>query len=70
VSGFDKIRAYIFGDEIAKQWGAPALGLPYCAGYTIGYQVVQAYLQRTGQTATEATFVPWREIIEASGFFA
>src|SRR5579863_7746010 len=22
VSGFDKIRAYIFGDEISKQWGA------------------------------------------------
>ena len=70
VSGFDKIRAYIFGDETAKQWGAPALGLPHCAGYTIGYQVVQAYLRSTSQTATEATFVPFREIIEASGFFA
>ncbi len=70
VSGFDKIRAYIFGDEISKQWGFPELGLPHCAGYTIGYQVVQAYLQRTGKTATEATFVPYGEIIEESGFFA
>ena len=70
VSGFDKIRAYIFGDETSKQWGVPALGLPHCAGYAIGYQVVQAYLRRTSQTATEATFVPSGEIIEISGFFA
>ncbi|HLI70223.1 MAG TPA: DUF2268 domain-containing putative Zn-dependent protease [Ktedonobacteraceae bacterium] len=69
VTGFDKIRAYIFGDETAKQWGLPELGLPHCAGYTIGYQVVQAYLSRTGKTATEATFVPYAEIIEESGFF-
>jgi uncharacterized protein YjaZ len=70
VSGFDKIRAYIFGDETSKQWGAPAPGLPHCAGYAIGYQVVQAYLRRTSKTATEATFVPSGEIIEVSGFFA
>lgn len=70
VSGFDKIRAYIFGDEVSKQWRLPALGLPHAAGYTIGYQVVQAYLRITGKTAIEATFVPYGEIIEASGFFA
>ena len=70
VSGFDQIRAYIFGDETSKQWGGPALGLPHCAGYTIGYQVVQAYLRRTSKTATEATFIPSGEIIEVSGFFA
>lgn len=70
VSGFDKIRAYIFGDEASKQWGFPELGLPHCAGYAIGYQVVQAYLRRTGKTATAATFVPYGEIIETSGFFA
>lgn len=70
VSGFDKIRAYIFGDETSKQWDAPALGLPHCAGYAIGYQVVQAYLDYSGKTATEATFIPHGEIIEVSGFFA
>jgi uncharacterized protein YjaZ len=69
VSGFDKIRAYIFGDETARQWGLPVLGLPHCAGYAIGYRLVQTYLQRTGKTATEATFVPYEEIIEESGFF-
>lgn len=69
VSGFDKIRAYIFGDEISRQWGFPELGLPHCAGYTIGYQVVQAYLQRTAKGAVEATFVPFEEIIAQSEFF-
>ncbi|GCE31455.1 hypothetical protein KDA_69390 [Dictyobacter alpinus] len=70
VSGFDKLRAYIFGDELLKQWGAPGLGLPHAAGYTIGYQIVQACMQRSGKTATEATFVPYKEIIEESKFFA
>jgi uncharacterized protein YjaZ len=70
VSGFDKIRSYIFGDETARQQGLPTLGLPHCAGYAIGYQVVQAYLHHSGKTATEATFVPYRNIIEESGFFA
>ena len=70
VTGFDKLRAYIFGDEISRQWGFPELGLPHCAGYAIGYQVVQAYLQRSGKSATDATFVPHLEIIKESGFFA
>lgn len=64
-SGFDKIRAYIFGDQISGQ----SLGLPHCAGYTIGYQIVQSYLQRTGKSAVAATFVPWEEIIAESDFF-
>jgi uncharacterized protein YjaZ len=70
VSGFDKIRAYIFGDEIAKQWGLPEMSLPHAAGYAIGFQVVQAYLRHSGKTAAEATFVPYREILERSMFFA
>ncbi len=70
VSGFDKIRGYIFGDEIAKQWGWSPLGLPHAAGYAVGYRVVQAYLSRTGKSATEATFVPATEIIEVAGIFA
>ena len=35
----------------------------------MGYQVVQAYLNRTGKTIIEATFTPFEEIIEQSGFF-
>ncbi len=70
VTGFDKIRSYIFGDQLAIQSGLAPVGLPHCAGYSVGYQVVQAYLNRTGKTIIEATFTPFAEIIEQSGFFA
>ena len=70
VMGFDKIRSYIFGDQLTIQNGRAPVGLPHCAGYTVGYQVVQAYLSRTGKTIIEATFTPFAEIIEQSGFFA
>lgn len=61
-TGFDTVRNYIFGGE--------ATGLPPFAGYAIGYQVVQAYLRRTGSSVVDATFVPAQEIIAESGFFA
>lgn len=70
VSGFDRIRVHIFGaDSVASAAGRTYAGLPHCAGYAIGYQVVQASLQRTGRSAIEATFVPYTEIIEESKVF-
>ncbi|HEX2906813.1 MAG TPA: DUF2268 domain-containing putative Zn-dependent protease, partial [Phototrophicaceae bacterium] len=68
-SGFDVVRGYIFGDEIAAQYNLPAAGVPAYAGYALGYQIVQAYLKRTGKTVVEATLVPAREIIAESRFF-
>jgi uncharacterized protein YjaZ len=70
VSGFNAVRGYIFGDTIAATWGLPKAGVPDFAGYAIGYRVVQQYLQRTGKSAVEATFLPSQEIIAESGFFA
>ena len=69
VSGFDVIRGYIFGDWAAAQFGYAPQGLPDFAGYTVGYQVVRAYCARTGLSVAEATFRPWREIVERSGYF-
>lgn len=69
VSGFNAVRGYIFGDTIATSWGLPKVGLPDFAGYAIGYHIVQRYIQRTGRTAVEATFLPSQEIIAESGFF-
>jgi uncharacterized protein YjaZ len=69
VSGFNAVRGYIFGDTIAASWGQPKAGIPDFAGYAIGYHVVQHYLQRTGRSAVEATFLPSQEIIAESGFF-
>ena len=69
VAGFDKIRGYIFGDWAAAAMGYEPRGLPDFAGYAVGYRLVQAYLQRTGRTAAEATYVPWREIVAESGYW-
>lgn len=33
----------------------------------MGYHTVQAYLEQTGKSAAEATYVPWKEIVEVSG---
>ena len=69
-TGFDVIRGYIFGDEIAKTSGAKVVGgMPAFGGYAVGYHVIQAYLQRSGKGIEEATFIPSMDIIEASGYF-
>jgi uncharacterized protein YjaZ len=69
VTGFDKIRGYIFGDDGADQWRYEPVGLPYLAGYATSYQVVQAFLRRSGRSIVEATFTPAEEIVAASGYF-
>ncbi|HEU5086160.1 MAG TPA: DUF2268 domain-containing putative Zn-dependent protease [Roseiflexaceae bacterium] len=68
-TGFDTIRAYIFGDGIAAQTGMTPVGVPDFAGYAIGYRVVRAWQARTGKSVVEATLLPAGEIIDASGFF-
>ncbi|KAA3644592.1 MAG: hypothetical protein DWQ07_14335 [Chloroflexi bacterium] len=65
VSGFNEVRKYIFGDTIMGSED----GIPDFAGYAIGYRVVQAYLQKTGKSVVEATFVAHEELIAESGYF-
>jgi uncharacterized protein YjaZ len=67
--GFDVVRGYIFGGQVAAAMGVEAVDVPPLAGYALGYRIVQAYLQRTGKKVAEATFVPAAEIIAESGFF-
>jgi uncharacterized protein YjaZ len=69
VTGFDAVRGYIIGDTISVSMGRPKIGVPNFAGYAIGYRVVRHYLQRTGKSVAEATFLPSHEIIRESGFF-
>lgn len=69
-TGFDTVRAYIFGDTITTRMGGPAAGVPDFAGYALGYRAVRVYLRRTGKTVAEATLVPAAEIIAGAGFFA
>ena len=68
-TGFDVLRAFIFGDYWAQKLGLPVVGMPDYGGYAIGYRVVQAYLKRTGSNVKEATFVPAAEIVAESGYF-
>lgn len=69
VSGFNEARSYIFGDDIMAMFGGEAVGMPPHGGYAVGYHLVQAYLQKTGKTAAEATLTPTSEIIKQSGYF-
>lgn len=66
--GFIEVRNYLYGDR-APGKGTNAVGIPAFSGYKIGYDLVQAYLRKIGSTPVEATFVPAKEIIEASGYF-
>lgn len=68
VSGFDEIRGYVFGDWAASRMGYAPQGLPPFAGYAMGYRIVREYLERSGLTAAEATYEPWREIVEGSRY--
>ena len=68
VSGFDEIRGYIFGDWAASWMGYVPRGLPDFAGYAMGYRIVREYLDRSGRSAAEATYVPWREIVDGSRY--
>ena len=68
VSGFDEIRGYIFGDWAASTMGYAPQGLPDFAGYAVGYRIVREYLDRSGRTAAEATYAPWREIVDGSRY--
>ena len=67
LTGFNTIRSYIFGDLIP---GALQTGVPPLGGYAIGYRVVKAYVKRTGKSVVDTSFVPAKQIIEESGFFA
>ena len=68
-TGFNVIRGYIFGGEIAEQMGFEKVDVPLYAGYALGYKVVQAYVKRTGKGVVETSFVPAEEIITESRFF-
>jgi uncharacterized protein YjaZ len=68
-AGFDVVRGYIYGGQIAESMGFEGVDVPALAGYALGYRVVQAYLERTGKNVVQTTFTPVAEVIEESGFF-
>lgn len=70
VEGFMEVRKYMYGDHPMVPEGK-ALGIPYCAGYAVGYHAVQSYLRKTSKTVAEATkaFIDGENIMEQSGYF-
>jgi uncharacterized protein YjaZ len=68
-TGFDTLRAHIFGDRMAQAMGFDqGLGMPDFGGYAVGYHLVQAYLKQSGASIEEATLTPVEQIIEESGY--
>ncbi|ADY27755.1 Protein of unknown function DUF2268, Zn-dependent protease-related protein (plasmid) [Deinococcus proteolyticus MRP] len=68
---FTQVRGYIFGDLPPEEFGAfavPHVGVPPYAGYALGYHIVKDFLRRTGISAAEATYLPWRDIVNGSGW--
>lgn len=70
VKGFAEVSSYMFGDEIAAQEGYQPVGLPFCAGYAVGYNAVQSYMKKHNKTIYEATLASTDEIIRGCELFA
>jgi uncharacterized protein YjaZ len=56
-------RGYMFGDWAAADFHYEPKGLPNYIGYGMGYRIVKSYLESTGTSATEATYIPWQDIV-------
>lgn len=70
VKGFAEVSSYMFGDEIAAQEGYQPVGLPFCAGYAVGYKAVQSYMKKYNKTIYEATLASTDEIIHGCDLFS
>lgn len=70
LKGFAEVSSYMFGDEIAVQEGYQPVGLPFCAGYAVGYKAVQAYMKKYNKTIYEATLASTDDIINGCELFA
>lgn len=61
---FNKLSCYLYGDEIMALRGIEPMGIPYCAGYALGYALVKYYLEKTGKSIYEATIIGTDEILK------
>lgn len=63
VTGMQNFAAWVHGDATARLFGGEPVGLPTGAGYAAGARIVQAYLDVTGTTATQAVRTPTADIL-------
>ncbi|EPY6431011.1 DUF2268 domain-containing protein [Clostridium sporogenes] len=66
---FNKLSSFLYGDEIMAIRGIPPIGMPYCAGYACGSQLIKYYLKKTGKTIFEATITPTADILKETEEF-
>jgi hypothetical protein len=57
------IAAHLYGDELLAAQGHPTVGLSPFAGFEVGYRLVRAYLEHTGEHVPEAIGRPTEEIL-------
>ncbi|KAJ53744.1 uncharacterized protein YjaZ [Clostridium tetanomorphum] len=69
INDFNKLSAFLYGDEIVTMRGILPVGMPYCAGYACGYQLIKHYLNKTGKTIFEATITPTSDILKETEDF-
>ncbi len=61
------IAAHLYGDELLAAQGHPTVGLPPFAGFEVGYRLIRAYLDRTGERLPQAIGKPTVEILGRLG---
>lgn len=61
---FNKLSAFLYGDEIIAMRGGTPIGMPYCGGYACGYYLIKYYLKKTGKNIFEATVTPTDNILK------
>lgn len=70
IKGFAEVSSYMFGDTIAKEQGYQPVGLSPFAGYAVGYQAVQSFMETNNVGIEEATLLGTDEIISNCGLFS
>jgi uncharacterized protein YjaZ len=66
-SGFRDWTPYVMGDLIAERFGSRPMGLPHMAGYAVGRQIVERYLEASNLKAAQAIVRPAAEILAGAG---
>lgn len=70
IKGFAEVSSYMFGDTIAKEQGYQPVGLSPFAGYAVGYQAVQSFMENNNVGIEEATLLGTDEILSNCGLFS
>src|SRR5690625_3846178 len=70
IKGFAEVSSYMFGDTIAMEQGYQPVGLSPFAGYAVGYQAVQSFMENNNVGIEKATLLSTDEILSNCGLFS